>query len=256
MASAHLHWVREPQQLRSQDTLNRILDAAERLLETRPFEAISIADVTSEARSSVGSFYARFKDKESLLFLLQERLYAESYATVDQVLVPEAWKGATLDQIISATVRFVVQVYRERQGVRRAIIGRTATDPAFRDRTRALSRYTCEKLIALLESRPDKPAGLDLRRAVDVCHRIVYSVLDQNLVHREGPPALLELSDDELAAEIGAALRGYLTREPRARKTPRRPPERPKKSRPSAPRKKKGTKRARLRRCDDRANVP
>lgn len=235
----HLHWVRTPQQHRSQDTLDRILDAAERLLDQRPFEAISIADVTAEAKSSVGSFYARFRDKDSLLLFLQERLYAESYATADQVLVPEAWQGVPLEGIISSALAFAVRTYREREGVRRAILGRIATDPAFRERARALSRYTCEKLVGLLESRRGEVPGVDVARAVDVCHRLIYSVLDQNLIYAEGTPASLELTDDDLAEELTVACTAYLGLEAKrkaaapAKKPARRAPARSKKKRPS-----------------------
>ena len=59
---AGLAWVRAPQQARSQETLDRILDAAERLVSEKGFEDTTVADVVARAGSSVGAFYTRFRD--------------------------------------------------------------------------------------------------------------------------------------------------------------------------------------------------
>ena len=64
---------RQPQQTRSRQTLERILDATEELLRKKPFEEINVAEIVGLARSSVGSFYARFGSKEGLLPLLYQR---------------------------------------------------------------------------------------------------------------------------------------------------------------------------------------
>ena len=65
--------VHPPQQERSRRTLRRILSATERLLLKRPFEDIGVQEIVRAARTSVGSFYARFDDKAALLTALYER---------------------------------------------------------------------------------------------------------------------------------------------------------------------------------------
>ena len=86
---------------------------------------------------------------------------------------------------------------------------------------------------------------MDVARAVDICHRLIYSVLDQNLIYAEGTPASLELTDDDLAEELTLACTAYLGLEVKrrarrkaaastaAKKPARRAPARSKKKRPS-----------------------
>ena len=76
-----LTWVNSPQQDRSMRTLERILDATERIIRTKGVGAVTIPGVARAAKSSVGSFYARFPDKTSLLRTLHERACEQSLAT-------------------------------------------------------------------------------------------------------------------------------------------------------------------------------
>jgi AcrR family transcriptional regulator len=64
-----------PRQDRSRRTLEAILEATEKLLEKRPFEEISIAEIVLKSGSSTGSFYARFPTKEALLPALYDRYH-------------------------------------------------------------------------------------------------------------------------------------------------------------------------------------
>ena len=63
-----------PRQARARATVERIFEATVRLLADRPFEAISVADIVSEAHTSVGAFYKRFSSKDALLPVLRESL--------------------------------------------------------------------------------------------------------------------------------------------------------------------------------------
>jgi AcrR family transcriptional regulator len=65
--------VHAPQQSRSQDTQEKVLQALEELLGERFFEQITIRDLAARAGVSSGTIYRRFKDKEALLPVLYER---------------------------------------------------------------------------------------------------------------------------------------------------------------------------------------
>ncbi len=70
--------VREPLQDRSRRTLKRILDAALHLLEREGPAALTVTGITKRARTSVGSFYARFQGKDDLLRYMGERSLEEA----------------------------------------------------------------------------------------------------------------------------------------------------------------------------------
>ena len=84
--------------------------------------------VVGRAGSSVGAFYARFADKDALLHALYDRYYQEAIATADEALDPARWEGATIPEILSAVVVFLVEIYRERTGLMRAFALRNHAD--------------------------------------------------------------------------------------------------------------------------------
>ena len=59
---------RSPQQLRSRQTLDRLLDAAEAVIREEGISELTVAKVVKRGQSSVGAFYRRFPDREALLF--------------------------------------------------------------------------------------------------------------------------------------------------------------------------------------------
>ena len=62
----------QPKQQRSQQTQRKLLDALHLCLRDKFFEHITIKELAEHAGVSVGTFYRRFKDKESLLPLLYQ----------------------------------------------------------------------------------------------------------------------------------------------------------------------------------------
>ena len=87
-----LEWVRPPQQERSQRTLERLLDAAEAIILEQGVEAANVAAVAKRAKSSVGAFYARFQDKETLVRAVCERFAFQARATMEGALPLGKWQ--------------------------------------------------------------------------------------------------------------------------------------------------------------------
>ncbi len=71
MASARR--VSPPQQQRSAQTLERIVEATEDLLRTKSLEDITIREIVRRAKCPIASFYARFRSKDDLLPHLYDR---------------------------------------------------------------------------------------------------------------------------------------------------------------------------------------
>src|SRR6476661_5331228 len=93
---------RPPQQTRSQETLDRILDAAERVLDEKTFSEATLAEIMERAGVTVGAFYRRFPDKDALLHLLDERFFAELYERADAITDPQRWSGSSLAGFVGA----------------------------------------------------------------------------------------------------------------------------------------------------------
>jgi AcrR family transcriptional regulator len=206
-ASTRLEWVHPPRQARSRRTLERILDAAERLLDEKGFDDLSVHEVAQRARSSVGAFYTRFEDKDGLLHALHERFSEEAFATADRALDPARWRGATIAEILSSCIPFLVRITRERAGLIRAVLLRAAVDGAFAERAARLSRHVIGGLDRLLLARRDEIGHAEPEVAAQFAWRVVFSVLNQNLLDVGAYEAI---SDDRLAVELTRTANEYL----------------------------------------------
>lgn len=205
-----LRWIRPPQQARSQETLERLLDAAERLVGEKGFEDTPVAEVARRAGSSVGAFYARFQDKDALLHALYERYYEQAIATADAALEPSRWEGARIAEVLEAVVRFLVSIYREQNGLIRAFVIKNHSDAGFQARRERLSHYVNERLSALLLARRSEITHPDPEKAAAFGLTLVFSTLESALLFGELRSGALALSDDELAAELTRAYLAYL----------------------------------------------
>ncbi|MFT4925462.1 MAG: AcrR family transcriptional regulator [Phenylobacterium sp.] len=95
-----------PKQLRSKETLQKLLTALDELLVDHYFEQIKVTDICSKAGVSVGNFYRRFKSKDELLPYLY-KIAKYEYFNWFQTLIEKGWHGdlnARIEQLIQATI--------------------------------------------------------------------------------------------------------------------------------------------------------
>jgi AcrR family transcriptional regulator len=205
-----LQWVKPPRQARSQETLDRILDAAEFLVADKGFEDTPVSEIVRRAGSSVGAFYTRFQDKDALLHALYERYFVEAVATAEAALDPARWDGAAIPEILDAVVGFLVEIYREQRGMIRAFVIRNHVDPAFQARRDRLSHAVNERLTALLLARRREIVHPDPERAAGFGLTLVFSTLDSVMLFGEMRSGALSLSDEALTSELTTAYLAYL----------------------------------------------
>ena len=210
------HAFRTPRQERSRRTLDRILDAAERLLSERPLEEITVAELVREADSSVGAFYARFADKEALLPALYDLRYDPALSDdFARGLAAVTREGTTLRRTIRETVRQIVRLYTENRWLLRAMALHArrhpdAIDAGQRARRAALHRSVVEPFL----SHRERIAHGDAERAVEVGIFMVAAACRDRILFRESPHASsLRIEEAELEEEMSRALFAYLTAE-------------------------------------------
>jgi AcrR family transcriptional regulator len=205
-----LHWVKPPQQARSQKTFERVLDAAEEVIAERGVAALTVSEVVRRAGSSVGAFYARFPDKDALLATLHERSCEEAVATAELALDPKRWESADLPSAVSEVVRFTAALCRERRGILLAFITMAATDATYAERRARLEARLSDLLHAFLLSREGEVTHPDLRVAADTAIRMILGTLEYGaMIHRTttedaGP------SDERISTELSLAVLRYV----------------------------------------------
>lgn len=209
-AAQQFRWVRPPRQSRSQESLERLLDAAEECFAAKGFEQTTIAEIVRRANSSVGGFYLRFKDKEALLLCLYDRFCEEAFATTDAVLDANRWAGSPIREILAETIPFLVEVYRQRGPLIRTFILRSSTNDAFAERWMPTHCHLFDRVRELLLSRQDEIGHPVPDVAMEMGLQLVLSALDSLIMLPVFKTRGLALDDPRLPVELTRAFLSYL----------------------------------------------
>lgn len=202
-------FLRPPQQTRSQETLDRILDAAEQVLAEKAFGDATLAEIMERAGVTVGAFYRRYPDKNALLRHLDERFFAELLARADALFDPARWPGVSARKIIEEFAVQAVEVYSARRGLLRSLFLRARNDSVLQQSALEVNRHFIEKLRMLLLPRSAEMTHPDPERAIELGFMMMVGSLRELVVFGEvwpAPPA----HTPELAAEIARMYCGYL----------------------------------------------
>src|ERR1700674_710268 len=83
------------------------LDVAQRLIQTKGYEAMSVQDVLDELEASKGAFYHYFDSKQALVEAVIERIADAGLATVAPILDdPDLPALRKLEQVFAGIARF------------------------------------------------------------------------------------------------------------------------------------------------------
>jgi AcrR family transcriptional regulator len=209
-AAPQIRWIRPAQQARSQQTLERLLDAAEALIADKGFDDVTVAEIAARAGFSVGALYSRFRDKQAVLHCLQDRFVEEAHLTTDSAFDPDRWQGASIEKIVDEMIAFLVRIHRERRGVVRELLARTMSEPQMVERKERLVAHVGERLLALLLVRTERIGHPDPEAAVSFGLRFVLGMLEQAILFGDTGAYGIPTSDEKLAAELTRAFLGYL----------------------------------------------
>jgi AcrR family transcriptional regulator len=200
---ADSEWVRMPRQARSEETLARFLDATAELLADRPFAEIPVNDIVERADRTVGSFYARFGDKASVLRVLVEQTAAQLRHDAEEYWKVENWEGRSVGDIVSLAVDAVLTAYREAGPVFHAAAIEAPNDEAFRHARRSVWIVCAERFGEVLAAHADELSHPDPARAGQVAMTALIATTDIRLIY--GPEVRPVCgSDEQLAADLAA----------------------------------------------------
>lgn len=199
-------------QERSQHTLDRIVSAAEALICERGLDGISISEIVSRADVSVGSFYARFRSKESLLQCLDERIWKEGRQKWDELLSPARWEGAHVEDVVREVVRVMVRGHRKYGQRLRALGLHACTHPeaTTTKRTAELNAYVFEKVRDLLLCFRAAITHPDPVLATEFGFQLVLATLHDWILLGQTGWNPMKRTDKQLIDELSRAYLAYL----------------------------------------------
>lgn len=207
---ARLVTVSGPKQDRSERTLYRLLDAAERLIAERGLAGLSIPEVVRRAGSSVGGFYARFADKNQLLRALEERFFLQVTARLDALADARRWQAASPVALVEAAVAELVSVTLARAPMIRVFLFRAAQDPDIREDGLRFQHRVAELLGPLVLARAGTVRHPDPALAVDLAVQVAFALMQQHVLLEGIHAAGRRLSEAELRREIATLVMSYV----------------------------------------------
>jgi AcrR family transcriptional regulator len=185
-------------QTRSRRTRDQLLAAGHRLVESRDFEALPIADIAREAGCSVGAFYFRFADKDAFFRALIAARLAEARRAIVDLL------DGTAEDPLQVLVDAVVTTFRRRPGFLRAVLRKSIADPAVWEPMRLHGHFVADSYLARLTRDTGQEPSAATQRRIRFAFQIMNGTLINALVNAPGP---LLLDDPGISDELLRAMR-------------------------------------------------
>lgn len=201
--------LKAPVQARSVASYERLVAAARGVLAEKSFDEATVAEIAARAGLTVGAFYARFEDKDALLRHLEELVFDEMRTLVAEVAARADRRESGPAALVGNLVAALAGVYRESRAVCRALVLRSRTDGALRERLRALNRENIERIVAALAASGavDHP---EPARALEFALLAERSLLREAILFGEGFGHGRRWRDEELLDETTRMISRYL----------------------------------------------
>jgi len=113
---------RPPRQVRSRESLRRMLDAAETVLATHGLQGATLPRIAAQAGVSPANVYRRFRDKDALMEAVFRRLTERSSAGVESQFDPETVRPIGIVQFSRNVIEGMIRGYRRDAGLSRALV--------------------------------------------------------------------------------------------------------------------------------------
>jgi len=201
---------RAPRQDRSRKTLTRLVAAAEALFAERGYDGTTVGDITARARCSVGSFYARFNDKESLFLHLHDQQCGQLIQRIEFLCDLFRAENASLEMMVRQTVRALFVFAGERRAMTRVFIQRSGIDDAFHDRYARSWAEVHARLRPLLLARRAEIGHPDPAHAVDFALQLIHSGWANDVLHHRVADITGQQTGDALIDDLADACLAWL----------------------------------------------
>ena len=202
--------IRPPQQRRSQESLERVLQAGLELLQEAGFEGFTLQEVSRRAKVSIGSIYARAASKEALILAIYDREMERIAAEQERISAASHREGLSSRELVETLVREMAQIMLDHAASLRVFMHRSAIDPEIWRRGSERSHVLANVFETSLLEHADELSHPDPELAIDVTYRFVYAALARRITHGPSFESPRETSDDELVRELATAAADYL----------------------------------------------
>jgi AcrR family transcriptional regulator len=201
-------------QSRSRATRQKIVQALETLLKSKPFDQLSVVEIAAEAGVAVGTVYQRFKNKEALLPVLLEIYQGRIEQWMQKDGRIELGEDDTLHTALRKVFRKSWTIFRREAHLLRAVHLHVRMNPELADdepwqEFERLSSESIRQLIGLFAA--------EVKRT-DMATYSAFSayffnaiMIEKGLYGDEPPGTLFKPKGNRFADQCADMLYGYLT---------------------------------------------
>lgn len=204
--------VRKPQQARSILSMARMLDAAEALFAEGGVEALTVEAVVERSSTSVGSFYARFGERDGLLEAMHER-FLERLAAGGQIAIQAATRQKKLVGALEVLITHIFAIVREYRNSARFFVMHRSTDVKVRAQGIQANAFFARMFTDLVLRYQNEIAHAKPANAADVAWRMTFAMFAQQVMFENQEVSGAAISDKALVRELARCLTAYLTSE-------------------------------------------
>ncbi|MBN1632000.1 MAG: TetR/AcrR family transcriptional regulator [Thermoleophilia bacterium] len=199
-----------PRQKRSKQSLERLLDAAERQMTAVGIESFTVADVVRQADLSVGAFYARFPDKKALLHAVQDRFHNRVEPRLHAQMRECAAAATSLADTVDCLLDALIEHITSSRELSRAFMMSSVFDPLMRARGERVNKERREVFTAVLLEHRAEIGHADPVLAIEVAYGLYAAVVRGTLVFGQRHELYIDVSNKTVLDELKCALTLYL----------------------------------------------
>ncbi|WP_350353324.1 TetR/AcrR family transcriptional regulator [Microbacterium sp. A8/3-1] len=176
--------VAEPQQDRSRESLERVMEAGLEVLAEGGWQEFTIARVCERAGVSVGMIYRRFHGREDLLIALQDRWLESAAAGVAALLSDEpVWARLGPRDALHRAIMAFIEVMRGEEDRTRVLGAQSALDSEMLARLARISHAYSDWFRTVMLRFSDAMPHDDPTAAADFTFRMVFDMTIRRITH-------------------------------------------------------------------------
>lgn len=195
--------IRLPRQARSRETMDRILETLEEMLNSRSFDKITISELAKQSGTGASSIYGRFKDKSALILGVHMRLRERALSCLAQLTDPNQWADKSIAFIVESFTARAMSFYLEHRTLIRAAL--YLDDPVVRERQASVVRTAAHQISELITPRAPHAAD-EINRAIDTSCRLFISVTYNLLMFDDVALVRSSVSEEELIGQLATII--------------------------------------------------
>jgi AcrR family transcriptional regulator len=201
--------VRPPQQQRTRERWQRVLDAGVALLEECGYEAFTIAAVCERARVVPRFLYARVDNKEALFLAVYEYGITRVNRAAAVFADDQQWRDLTSDQVVGKAVHEVVDLFHRHEAFMRSIVRISGVHAEVNRRGARYSQELGDAFTSRLLAICDRIDDPDPETVIRVAFNAVFSAVIMRVAY--GPAfATAPIDDQTFRDTLTTMVRRYL----------------------------------------------